>query len=244
MAELKLITFDLDNTLWNVETVIRNAEIRMQGWLHSRVPEFPLRFPQEAVQELRNAVLEESPSLRHDLSTLREEILYRAIAECGFSRQDARRLARGAFDIFLDARHEVEFFDGALDTLERLSGAYVLGALTNGNADITRLELDRFFHFGYSSASVGASKPAPEIFLAALTHAGTPAAAAVHVGDHLHDDVGGAAGVGMHTIWVNPQGETQPDDTVRPTHTVSLIDEVPEGIRHIEQALAKGIADG
>lgn len=244
MAGLKLITFDLDNTLWNVETVILNAEARMQAWLRERVPDFPLRFPPDAVQELRNAVLEESPTLRHDLSTLREEILYRAIAECGFSRSDARNLARGAFDIFLDARHEVEFFDGALDTLERLSADYVLGALTNGNADIARLELDRYFHFGYSSASVGASKPAPEIFLAALTHAGTPAAAAVHVGDHLLDDISGAAGVGMHTIWVNAPGDALPDDTVRPTHTVSVIEEVPDGIRRIEQALAERAADG
>jgi putative hydrolase of the HAD superfamily len=233
MADIKLITFDLDNTLWNVETVIGNAERRMRTWLHDQVPDFHLRFPAEVMLDLRNAVLERTPELRHDLSTLREEILYRAIAQCGFSRRDARRLAHEAFGIFLDARHEVEFFEGALETLDLLSRTYLLGALTNGNADIGRLKLDRFFHFGYTSAAVGIGKPAPEIFLAALDHAGTRPAEAVHVGDHLTDDIEGANGVGMHTIWVNLSRGSLPADASPPSHTVHGISDVPAGIREI-----------
>ena len=229
MPDIKLVTFDLDNTLWNVETVIGNAERRMRDWLHERVPDFRLRFPAEVMMELRNAVLEELPELRHDLSTLREEILHRAIQQCGFSRADARELARGAFGIFLDARHEVEFYDGALEVLETLSRSYVLGALTNGNADIRRLKLDRFFRFGYSSASVGIGKPAPAIFRAALEHAAAGPAEAVHVGDHLTDDIEGASRVGMHTIWVNHGGLLVPE-VGRPTHTVQAVRDIPEGV--------------
>ncbi len=233
MAGIKLVTFDLDNTLWNVETVIGNAERRLREWIHERVPDFHLRFPVEVMLELRNAVLEESPELRHDLSTLREEILYRAIRQCGFSQQDARRLAHDAFGIFLDARHEVEFFDGALETLEALSRDYVLGALTNGNADITRLKLDRFFRFGYTAASVGVGKPAPDMFRAALAHAGASPAEAVHVGDHLTDDVAGAGRVGMHTIWVNPARIVLPEDALPPSRTVQALPDVPPGILEI-----------
>ena len=233
MAEIKLITFDLDNTLWNVETVIGNAERRMREWLHERVPDFHVRFPPEVIQELRNAVLEESPELRHDLSTLREEILYRAIVECGMSRRDAKALARHAFGIFLEARHEVEFFDGALETLDALSRQYLLGALTNGNADITRLRLDRYFRFGYSSATVGVGKPAPDIFHAALRHAGASPAEAVHVGDHLTDDIEGANRVGIHTIWVNHDGIALPEHATRPSHIVHTLDDVPAGIVEI-----------
>ncbi len=233
MAEIKLVTFDLDNTLWNVETVIANAELRLREWIHERVPDFQLRFPVEVMLELRNAVLEESPELRHDLSTLREEILYRAIRQCGFGRQDARRLAHDAFGIFLDARHEVEFFEGALETLETLSRDYVLAALTNGNADIERLKLDRFFHFGYTAAAVGVSKPAPDMFRAALDRAGALPEQAVHVGDHLTDDIAGAGEVGMHTIWVNPQGLLLPEDARPPSHTVHRLADIPPGIRTI-----------
>jgi len=231
MADIKLVTFDLDNTLWNVESVLINAERRMRGWLDERIPEFQVHFPPEVMAELRDAVLEDSPTLRHDLSALREEILYRAIAQRNFSRSDARALARQAFHIFLDARHEVELFDGALETLEILSRDYVLGALTNGNADIRRLEISRFFDFGYSSASVGASKPAPDMFRAALTHARSHPEEAVHVGDHLLDDVEGATGVGMHTVWVNLERITPPDDAAAPSHVVHDLFDVPGRIR-------------
>lgn len=235
MADIKLVTFDLDNTLWNVETVLRGAEKRMRTWLDARVPGFDVRFPADVMAQLRDAVLEESPDLRHDLSKLREEILYQAILKSAFSRRDARTLARQAFDIFLAARHEVEFFEGALDTLERLSADYVLGALTNGNADIARLDLDRFFQFGFSSASVGAAKPAPAMFRAALEHARAHPFEAVHVGDHLLDDIEGALGVGMHTIWVNLDRTTPPPEAAKPSVTVHRIVDVPDAIERIGQ---------
>lgn len=234
MPEIKLVTFDLDNTLWNVEAVIRRAEARMRAWLHDRVPEYGSRIPTEAVLDLRNAVLQEHPELRHDLSRLREEILFRAISHCGYRDREARQLAREAFGIFLEARHEVEFFEGALETLDYLSRQYLLGALTNGNADFARLKLDRYFRFGYSAASVGVGKPAPPMFQAALRHTGIDAAEAVHVGDHLHDDVQGASGVGMHTIWVNLERHDLPEDAVAPSHIVHLLEDVPKGILRIQ----------
>jgi FMN hydrolase / 5-amino-6-(5-phospho-D-ribitylamino)uracil phosphatase len=230
MPRIKLITFDLDNTLWNVDTVIVAAEQRMRAWLHDRVPEYAGTFPADAIAALRDVVVAQSPELRHDLSRLRQEVLYRAIVRCGRSEADARQLARDAFGIFLDARHEVAFFEGALETLERLSRDYLLGALTNGNADIARLKLDRYFGFGYSAASVGAGKPAPQIFRAALDHAGADAGEAVHIGDHLVDDVHGASNVGMQTIWVNPEGQPLPDDATAPTRIVTSIGDVPERI--------------
>jgi putative hydrolase of the HAD superfamily len=240
MPRIELITFDLDNTLWNVETVIGNAERRMRAWLTEQVPDFTARFPAEKVVDLRNAVLAEAPELRHDLSRLREEILYRGMVQCGYEGRQARLLAREAFAIFLEARHEVEFFEGALETLEALSQEYVLGAITNGNADIARLKLDRFFHFGYSAASVGIGKPAPDIFHAALRHAGVEAHRAVHVGDHLHDDIEGASGVGMHTIWINLDAQALPHDAAPPTHTVHAIEDVPAKVAEIARLDADG----
>jgi FMN hydrolase / 5-amino-6-(5-phospho-D-ribitylamino)uracil phosphatase len=214
--------------------VIRRAEARMRTWLHDRVPEYGTRIPAEAVLDLRDAVLREHPELRHDLSRLREEIIFRAISHCGYPDREARQLARQAFSIFLDSRHEVEFFEGALETLEYLSRHYVLGALTNGNADFARLKLDRYFRFGYSAASVGIGKPAPPMFHAALRHTGTRADEAVHIGDHLRDDIEGASGVGMHTIWVNLERLDLPEDATTPSHVVHVLEDLPAGILRIQ----------
>jgi putative hydrolase of the HAD superfamily len=51
-----------------------------------------------------------------------------------------------------------------------------------------------------TSAEFGATKPAPEIFAAALALAETPAAAAIHVGDSLAEDVAGAQAAGIEPV--------------------------------------------
>jgi putative hydrolase of the HAD superfamily len=237
MAVVKLITFDLDNTLWDVDSVIRKAETGLRAWLQAEVPDVVTNYSPENMATLRAQLLEENPAWRHDLSRLRAELLYRAIRLSGYDEREARKHAADAFAVFLEARHQVEFFDGALDALEALAREFVLGALTNGNADFRKLQLDRFFSFGYSAASVGVGKPAPDIFHAALRHASASAPEAIHVGDHLVDDIHGANEVGLHTIWVNVKEEARPTEAAQPSHTVHQVDQVPRAVQDIINAL-------
>jgi putative hydrolase of the HAD superfamily len=233
MPTIKLVTFDLDNTLWDVDSVVRRAEQRMRAWIAERIPDFSERFPAEAMAQLRGRVLAAVPALRHDLSKLREAVLFEAISQCGPDVRAARALAAGAFQVFYEARHDVVYFPGALETLELLASRYRLAALTNGNADVGRLALDRFFAFGLNAAAVGVGKPAPDMFQAALRTAGVDPEESIHVGDHLIDDVQGASGVGMHTIWVNLREHALPEEATRPTRTVRTLPEVPAGVEAI-----------
>ena len=95
-------------------------------------------------------------------------------------------------EIFLTARNEVEFFEGALDTLRNIAQSFQLGAITNGNADIYRLGLNDCFSFAFSAEQVGAPKPAPDLFHAALAHTGCEPAQMVYVGDDPVKDVDAA----------------------------------------------------
>jgi putative hydrolase of the HAD superfamily len=67
-----------------------------------------------------------------------------------------------------------------------------------------------------TSAEVGAAKPAPEIFAAALGIAGVPAADAVHAGDTVAADVEGARRAGLVPVFVDRAGTgpSVPDGTV------------------------------
>ena len=49
MPDVKLITFDLDNTLWDVDSVIRKAESSLRAWLLDEVPEVVARYSPEAM---------------------------------------------------------------------------------------------------------------------------------------------------------------------------------------------------
>lgn len=57
-----------------------------------------------------------------------------------------------------------------------------------------------------TAAEVGAAKPAPEIFTAALAIAGVPANQALHVGDQLDEDVAGARAAGIEPLLVARDG--------------------------------------
>src|SRR5580693_6566937 len=53
-----------------------------------------------------------------------------------------------------------------------------------------------------TSAEVGASKPAGELFAAALALAGAAAGEAIHVGDSFSEDVEGARAAGIEAVWL------------------------------------------
>ena len=96
---------------------------------------------------------------------------------------------------------------GALDLLSllRARGSKV-GVVSNWHGALHRiLEALGFtgsLDFVLISSEHGFRKPHASIFEAALKAAGTPAAAAVHVGDALRDDVAGALGAGIRAILV------------------------------------------
>ena len=226
---IRVVTFDLDNTLWDVNSVIGNAERTLRAWFSEKVPEVHQTFDGDGLAALRNRIVEENPAIVHNLSELRRTMFARSIEQSGYAARSAQRLADEALTVFLDARHDVTYFDGALEVLAELASRYLLGALSNGNADVFRLGLGDFFSFDYSAAKVGAGKPAPDMFHAALEHAGAEPQQMVHVGDHPEDDIRAAANLGIHTVWVNLTGECYPEDAPE-TVQVTDLREVPARI--------------
>ena len=223
---IRLVTFDLDDTLWSVDGVIRRAVQETDAWLIQRVPEYGSLSAGDR-SEIAKQVDAEHPQVRHDVSKLRLLTLRNELRQLGLAFPRADELAAAAFDEFLRWRHRVRFFPGALEVLGELADDYMLASLTNGNADYARLGLDRFFSFGLCAADVGAVKPDTRMFRRALERAGLAPGEAVHVGDHPIDDVQGATDAGMASIWVNLDGK---EETVEATATVRRLEDVPTAI--------------
>ncbi|MEM1434426.1 MAG: HAD-IA family hydrolase [Pseudomonadota bacterium] len=234
-SSIALLTFDLDNTLWSVRQVIGNAERHMRALLETEVPGFNAQFRREDLLRTRELLLPEYPEIRHDLTQMRQRVLTYALRAYGLSDHDAQQTALAATEAFLHGRHEVEFFPDALNTLRTLSRYYTIAALSNGNADVERLGLGEVFAFSCSAAEIGASKPQPDMFEAALAKAGVRPEAAAHIGDHPVDDIQGASQVGMHTILVELDGvEPHPGavgQATSPSAVVSTLAELPDVIR-------------
>ena len=214
---IDLVTFDLDNTLWDVTQTIMAAEKLLRSWMAEHTPAALGIYASEQVGVIRQRILDTYAEKRHDLSFLRTEVLRHCMMEADMTPADAEENAIQAFEIFFAARNDVAFYPNAIKTLEILSQRYALYALTNGNANIDRVGIGRFFSGAVSSADVGASKPDNQMFTAVLTKARVAPERAVHIGDHLSDDIFGANRAGMRSIWFNHEGQGTNDTDHQPT---------------------------
>jgi HAD superfamily hydrolase (TIGR01549 family) len=199
MKKIKLLCFDLDDTLWLSRPVIEHAEQVFYNYLSDMTPELTKRFSPESLRDHRAEYLSRHPELEHQISQWRTASLTEALTLSGYQSQSAD-LARQAFAVFLEARQEITLFPHCEDIIGGLSEDYMLISLTNGNADLGRQAVGKYFSANYQAEHVKAAKPSPELFLKALEIADCRADEAIHIGDHVIDDISGAKALGLLAI--------------------------------------------
>ncbi|MEW6098705.1 MAG: HAD-IA family hydrolase [Pseudomonadota bacterium] len=223
MDHPQALTLDLDDTLWPVWPAIVRAEARLHEWLLVHAPATAARFDAEALRRLRDEVAARHPQWGHDLSRIRIESLRLALQQSG---EDAALAERG-FEVFFAARQEVDLFSDVADALARLATRFPLVAVTNGNAQLERIGLARWFRGSVTARGFGVGKPDPRIFHEACRRLGVPPAQTLHVGDDLVLDVEGALNAGLRAAWVaRPEIHPEP---ARP----------PAGTHHVVRSLAE-----
>lgn len=217
---IRAITLDLDDTLWPIAPTIRRAERVLLDWLREFAPRTAALVAAGQLPRIRERVLEQAaltdPGLVHDLSALRRESLRQALHEA----DEDMALADQAFEVFFAERQRVELYDDALHALEFLSRRFPVVGLSNGNADVHRVGIGRYFKASLSARDMGLSKPDPRVFRQAAERAGVGVAEVLHVGDDPAADALGALRAGMQVAWLNRGGHEWAHDE-RPHATVS-----------------------
>ena len=213
ISKIRAITLDLDDTLWPIWPAIARAELALSGWLLNQAPGAAAVFADPIARvALRQAVDQNNPHFGHDLSAFRREMIRLALHRA----QEDTALAEPAFEVFFDARMQVDLFEDARPALAFLAARYPIVALSNGNADVGRVGLGEFFEASVSAQAFG-----------------VPTDAVLHIGDDAALDVLGALGVGMQTVWVSRDAkpwahEAQPHLSVASLHELcALLEAVP-----------------
>ena len=222
MHRIRAITLDLDDTLWEIEPVIRRAEAKLWQWLAQNYPRISTDFSAMDVLNIRVSVMQEYADQQHDFRFLRKKVLERLAQESGY----AADLVEPAFDVFDHARNEVELFPDVLSNLEVLAENFRILALTNGNASLQKIGIDHLFHGAVTATDVGAAKPAREIFEVAIERSGYSAIEILHVGDHPETDIDGAREAGMQTAWMNRTSADWPEHLPQPDVVVTTVAEL------------------
>jgi HAD superfamily hydrolase (TIGR01549 family) len=153
----------------------------------------------------------------HDATATLDEIRLEPVYRDAYARLCGVVLGDDLLDEVIRLEQRA-WFDGvrpvpdAIPTLRTLRTAGLrVGLCSNApyDAAVLREQLD---HVGLASlldavtlsSDAGRRKPAPELFRQALADLGVVAGDAVHVGDRLREDVGGARAAGLRGVWLAP----------------------------------------
>ncbi len=230
----RALLVDLDDTILDAH---RNPD---EAWI-GVCREFAGRLGAESPEALHGAILESrdwiwgdperSRRARLNMTGTRREIVRRALRglDLPYSAE-----AEAMADRFTVLRHEaIRLFPGATDTLRRLKDSGVrLALLSNGDGPTQRGKIERFALEGFFDhiqieGEFGVGKPDERAFRSALAALDAEPGDAWMVGDNLEADILGAQQVGVHAIWVDPNGDGVPDGTrVRPDRIIGTLSDL------------------
>jgi putative hydrolase of the HAD superfamily len=177
--------------------------------------------------------------------SLREQELYETtyhlvlrelLRELGHA-EVSESLLRTALDaMFRVTQENWELRHEALPVLKKLAGArYRLAIISNAGDDkdaqqlVDRFGIRTYLDFVLTSAACSFRKPHPRIFELALARWLLEPDQVAMVGDTLEADIAGAARLGIHTIWLAPDG-AQPmpgNGIVQPAATLHSLADIP-----------------
>ena len=216
------VTLDLDDTLWPVEPTIVNAELKLYQWIKENYPRITDLYTQQDIAAKRTALQNSRPDLAHNVTELRICSLLEIANEFGY-RKD---FAHEAMKVFRHHRNQVELFEFSEPILSRLKQHFIVGAITNGNAQLEQIPIGKYFDFIVTAEEAGVSKPHPEIFKQAASLAQVHLAQIMHIGDSAQTDVLGAMNAGCQAVWFNPKRQPWPGGQ-NPHHVVHCLTELP-----------------
>ena len=217
--EISVVAIDLDDTLWDNRPALEYAEKQLYEWLEVNAPRLTEAFSIADFKAHRKKLAEQKPELHHDMTLQRHESLALLAKEKCYDE----KVAASAMDAFLQARNNVTLYSDVVPVLKELSSSYDLIAVTNGNANIKKIGIDRYFKMSVSPADIGTSKPDPMVFEFIMKRMNIMPDMLVHVGDEPATDILGAQNAGIRNIWLNRNKIEWPADYALPDIEISTL---------------------
>ncbi len=224
---IKLLTFDLDDTLWPCMITILQTEERLHQWFSNHHPEITNQYSIKQLRQKRFQLAQKHQHIAHDLTALRKKSFAQLSQEMCYSPEQEQKFIQEAFNFYFNERNRVNLYDDVIPTLEKLSKNYRLGAVSNGNADIYKIGLGHLFDFSWSAADAGQQKPHPIVFNSLLDMQKLTSDELIHIGDDPITDIQGAQQSGIKAIWLNRSHSLWPEGFNPPFMEISQLNQLP-----------------
>lgn len=220
---IECVTLDLDDTLWPVEPTLVKAEQAVYTWIGEHYPVISQRYTLDEISAKRITLSQQRKDIAYNVTELRRV----ALCELANEFNCAEDFVESALSLFRHHRNQVEPYKQSETVLKTLKQHFLLGAITNGNAQLDKISLGQYFDFVVTAEDVGVGKPHHQMFQQASIHAQTQLEKIVHVGDSPQTDVLGALKAGCKAIWLNYKRQAWPGGQT-PDHVMHCISELPE----------------
>ncbi|XWY21482.1 HAD-IA family hydrolase [Bisgaard Taxon 45] len=216
LRPFKLISFDLDDTLYDNSDVIRLAE---ENFIEKVKLESQLAISAEEWRVWKNRIEKHHPVLCEDVVAWRIETLHQLLAHYQKSAGEIERVCQQAMALFVEWRHKIDVPTQSQQVLNLLKKKYPLVAITNGNVAPQRIGLSQF-DLVLRGGEQGRAKPHQDLFHQTAQQFGLQPYEILHVGDNLITDVQGAIQADCQAVWINLSGKALrdfPEATLMPT---------------------------
>lgn len=219
----KVISFDLDDTLYDNYTVIRNAEQAFLDCLQ--------QLAQVSVENwalYKQQLFLEDPIRYEDVIEWRKAAAIKLLQQQGKSSTEIPAIVEQCMQLFVEWRHKIDVPQQNQQFLNQLAEHYPLVAISNGNVYPPRIGLDQF-QLMLRGGEHGRAKPHADLFVQTAQYFGCHPNEILHVGDNLVTDVQGAILSGCQAVWINPHNQPVsifPEVTHLPTLSVFDVTEL------------------
>jgi HAD superfamily hydrolase (TIGR01549 family) len=197
---IKVISFDLDNTLYDNRPVIDSAEKESRDFLELEFKKQGQLFDSEIFLKNRNELLRLKNSKYEDFSLLRKEVLIKSCAHL----KKSEWIVEEAFQRFIQARQQVIVPQAIQEMLIALSKCFKLVTITNGNCNAEALSISQYFDQYYSPQKNYRAKPHPNMLEQTIKDFAINKNELLHVGDELKTDGKAAENVGCQFHYFTP----------------------------------------
>lgn len=203
ISPIKVLSFDLDDTLYNNHPIIKSAVQAQMDYL-SALPNWQAQGKQ-FWQQCREQAVKQQPGLVDDVTLWRKATLRVGLGKIGLTANQVQQHAEAAYQAFADARSQITVSDEVLALLAKLSKQYRLIAITNGNVEVDKFNLKNTFELVLQAGINGKAKPHATMFEQAASQLKVMPQQILHIGDSLDTDVQGAHNAGCQSVWLNDQ---------------------------------------
>lgn len=202
LQPISVLSFDLDDTLYDNKPVIAAAEAAMLNSLAQHAP-ITRGYNSEFWWQQRRLLAKTQPEIRHDMGRWRLLGIEAGLINLGLSQCEAGEIAEVAYEAFWQARTTINIAPEVTQLLRQLAVQYQLVAITNGNACVKKMGLGDIFKFSLQAGPDGRMKPYPDLFLTAAQRLNVSPNAILHIGDSHRADVMGALNAGCQAAWLD-----------------------------------------